>query len=123
MVNMVAYQKYIPLAYSRRVNGKKAYIYLMQYEFIPAEINHTNLNVYSADKEGVEAIKEMVRENSNYYERLTKLVIDDDVVKPSSKVDWNEYAVQRLLSNDLLEYDNVIIVYSTVYNDIITLRM
>lgn len=120
---MLTQQKYIPLAYSKRVNCKKAYIYLMQYEFIPAEINHTNLNVYSADKDGVGAIKEMVRENSNYYERLTKLVIDDDVVKPSSKVDWNEYAVQRLLSNDLLEYDSVIIVYSTVYNDIITIRM
>lgn len=120
---MTAYQKYIPLAYSRRVNGKKAYIYLMQYEFIPSEIDHTNLNVYNADKDGIEAIKEMVRENSNYYERLTKLVIDDDVVKPSSKVDWNEYAVQRLLSNDLLEYDNVIIVYSTMYNDIITIRV
>lgn len=120
---MLTQQKYIPLAYSRRVNCKKAYIYLMQYEFIPAEIDHTNLNVYSADKEGVEAIKEMVRENSNYYERLTKMVIDDDVIKPSSKVDWNEYAVQRLLNNDLLEYDNVIIVYSTMYNDIITIRL
>ena len=120
---MTAYQKYIPLAYSRRVNDKKAYIYLMQYEFIPAEINHTNLNVYSADKEGVEAIKEMVRGNSNYYERLNKIVIDDDTVKPSPKADWNEYAVQRLLNNDLLEYDNVIIVYSTMYNDIITIRL
>lgn len=120
---MLIQQKYIPLVYSKRVNCKKAYIYLMQYEFIPAEVNHTNLNVYSADKDGVEAIKEMVRENSNYYERLNKIVIDDDTIKPSPKADWNEYAIQRLLNNDLLEYDNVIIAYSTMYNDIITIRM
>lgn len=121
---MTAYQKYIPLAYSRRVNDKKAYIYLMQYEFIPAEINHTNLNVYSADKEGVEAIKEMVRGNSNYYERVSGSIrITEYSHKPSSKVDWNDYAIQRLISNDLLEYDNVVIVYSTLYDDIITIRM
>jgi len=117
-------QKYIPLVYSRRVNMKKVHIYLMQCEFVPAEIDHTNLNAYSADSAGVEAIKEMVRDNSSYLERVSGSIrITEYSHKPSSKVDWNDYAIQRLISNDLLEYDNVVIVYSTLYNDIITIRM
>lgn len=117
-------QKYIPLVYSRRVNMKKVHIYLMQCEFVPEEIDHTNLNAYSADHAGVEAIKEMVRGNSSYLERVSGSIrITEYSHKPSPKADWNDYAIQRLISNDLLEYDNVVIVYSTLYNDIITIRM
>ena len=96
----------------------------MQCEFVPEEIDHTNLNVYSADHAGVEAIKEMVRANSNYLERVNGSIrITEYSHKPSPKADWNDYAIQRLISNDLLEYDNVVIVYSTLYDDIITIRM
>ena len=120
---MTTYQKYIPLVYSRKVNCKTVYIYLMQHEFIPVDVNHTNFNVYGSNQEGIEAIKAMVNRNSDYYERIDKSIrVDNNISKPSLKTDWNHYAIQRLISNDLLEYDNVIIVYSTMHNDIITIR-
>lgn len=111
--------KYIPLVYSVKINPKKVGIYLMQYEFIPNNFDFRSTNTY----DDVENIKTMIKNNESYFERLSKGIRIHNVTAPSANEDWNEYAIQKLISNDLLGNDNVIVAYSTIYKDVITIRM
>lgn len=116
--------KYIPLAYSKKISKKKAHLFIMQHEFIPCELKHSNLNMYSCDEEGLDKIKMLVMNNDKYLERYNKpIVLQSNIQKPLPNEDWNNYALQRLVDNDLLDYDNVVIVYDTAFKDIITIRL
>ena len=115
--------QYIPLVYSRKVSAKRAQIYLMQYEFIPAELYHLDINSYSTDEAGETALKAMVEANNSYYEKYDKgIIVDKYPVKPTPKADWNYYALQRLIHNELLDHNYIVIVYSTQFKDLITIR-
>jgi hypothetical protein len=96
----------------------------MQHEFIPCELKHSNLSVNSCDEEGLDKIKMLVMNNDKYLERYNKpIVLQSNIQKPLLNEDWNDYALQRLVDNDILDYDNVVIVYDTAFKDIITLRL
>lgn len=116
--------KYIPLAYSKKISKKKAHLFIMQHEFIPCELKRSNINTYSCDEEGLDKIKMLVINNDKYLERYNKsIVLQSDMQKPLPNEDWNNYALQRLVDNDLLDYDNIVIVYDTAFKDIITIRL
>ena len=116
--------KYIPLVYSKKVSKKRVHIFIMQHEFIPYESRRSNLSTYTCDEEGLDELKKMIINNNSYLERYEKsIVLQSDIQKPLPTEDWNDYALQRLVSNDLLDYDNVVIVYDTSFKDIITVRI
>ena len=116
--------KYIPLAYSKKISKKKAHIFIMQYEFIPCELKYSNLSTYTHDEEGLNKIKRKIVDDDAYLERYEKpIILQSNLQKPLPNEDWNNYALQRLVGNDLLDYDNVVIVYDTAFKDIITIRL
>ena len=88
------------------------------------KLKYSNLNTYSCDEEGLNKIKRMVINNDKYLERYDKpIVLQSNLQKPLPNEDWNNYALQRLVDNDILDYNNIVIVYDTVFKDIITVRL
>jgi hypothetical protein len=116
--------KYIPLAYSKKISKKRVHIFIMQHEFIPCQITRSNISTYTYSEEGLNEIKKMIVDNDSYLERYKEsIVLQSYIQKPLPTEDWNTYALQRLVNNNLLDYDNVIIVYDTSFRDIITVRI
>lgn len=114
---------YVILAYSKRVSKRVTPIYLMQYQFIPSESRLCKDNLFENNESGLAAIREVVRENYSYLERVDhRFQIKDNFAKPSLSEDWNEYALQRLVQNDLPKYESCIVAYNTDHKDITTLR-
>jgi hypothetical protein len=113
---------YVILAYSKKRN-KRADVYIMQHEFVPVTASLGGDNSFPSNESGMFAIKKTVSDNYSYLERLEhRHRIIDRYPKPSINEDWNEYALQRLIANDLLKHESVAVVYDTEYKDIITMR-